>query len=83
MAFTVEKLESNVDFSTADTKNPPKWIEGKGQRVHWSNCYVTRYETDSKGNRGEGIEVPEREGSMTVPANIEMYFGGEGKLKEG
>jgi hypothetical protein len=80
--FTAEPLTTT--FNSDDGKNTPQYIEGRGQRVYWTNCYVTAYEIDDKGNKGEPIEIPEREGEATVQGNIELYFGGVGgKMKEG
>lgn len=83
MAFTEEDLDSSIDFSTGNTESTPKWIEGRGQRVYWRGCYVTAYETDSNGKRGDGISLEKRNGQGTVSPNVELYFAGEGgKLKE-
>jgi len=83
MAFTEEDLDPTIDFTTRDAENTPKWIEGKGQRVYWRDCYGTAYEKDNRGKRGEGTSLQKRNGQGTVPSNVELYFAGEGgKLKE-
>ena len=83
MAFIDEDLDQSIDFSTGDTESTPKWIEGKGQRVYWRGCYVTAFEKDSSGKRGDGTSLTKRDGQGTVPSNIELYFAGDGgRLKE-
>lgn len=81
--MTEEDLQPSVDFTTSDTESTPRWIEGKGQRVFWRGCYVTAYEKDSRGKRGEGISLAKRDGQAIVPLSVELYFAGEGgKLKQ-
>jgi len=82
MVFTVEGLDSRVDFTTKDTTKTdfPLWIVGKGQRVYWKDCNVTVH---WKGSQGHEQSLEERSGQGTLSSDHDLYIIGKGgKVKE-
>lgn len=59
----------------------PMWIDGAGQTVLWSGCYVTLNER--RGDDWVGVEMLERDGEGILPRGWALYLvGDKGRVKE-
>lgn len=77
---TVEKLDADVDFSSAPTFHVMT-IDGKSQRVCWQDCHVTAIKRPS----GETEKLKEH-GQVVLAVGIQLYImpidGRDGKVLE-
>lgn len=72
MSITIEDLDESINFD--DAVEPPRFISGKNQIVHWRDCFVWIY--DSSGAITERLETCN--GSCIVVKGSGIFLGGKG-----
>ncbi|RSL92059.1 hypothetical protein CEP52_014041 [Fusarium oligoseptatum] len=60
MGCIIEDLDPQAEFPADETRDAPHYIEGKGQRISWRNCFVTVFERDKNGQMRVTKNVSQR-----------------------
>ncbi|KPA37223.1 5 -nucleotidase [Fusarium langsethiae] len=75
------KTLTSTEALREGSSRTPKWIEGAGQTVIWSDCIVTLNER--QGDNWVGVDELERHAEGSLPRGWALYCTGDkGKVKE-
>ncbi|RMJ05153.1 hypothetical protein CDV36_014170 [Fusarium kuroshium] len=78
MGCIIEDLDPQAEFPADETRDAPHYIEGKGQRISWRNCFVTVFERDKNGQMRVTKTYPKGDGQTTLPTDADLYLVGPG-----
>ncbi|KAL7783402.1 hypothetical protein V8C37DRAFT_397283 [Trichoderma ceciliae] len=73
MSLNIQPLPISFDFSNATTS--PTFVEGRGQKVYWQNCWIKVYD---KGQTESRQLIDKCDGWAVVLGDTNVLFGGQG-----
>ncbi|KAK7214108.1 hypothetical protein V2G26_021286 [Clonostachys chloroleuca] len=80
MSFNFKAHSKGEEFFS-DAEKPPTTIDGSGQTVYWTACFLRVYSATDTSTPTASYDKCDGEG--IVPKGTKLWFGGkDGKVKE-